>query len=231
MFCKALHCAVNALLFEESVFLRSYIKQKVKWQNYLLTKPQHLFWNIVLSWKWVLLTNRSYRCFPHQDLHFYSVSLWDWNGSLVYIIMQYLTFNISTATFHFNSICIIEEYQANRWFFWSSPQTWWLEHTLLVVGEVHTLRQMILHQPKTACPHLQMSEGHLNPPAIRNSKVKSEQCQLWSRACLWCLFILFLNHRCCTPVCPGHQEMKSIEIFPCEKKKSWNDPFLFFFIF
>lgn len=84
-----------------------------------------------------------------------------------------------------NSISVIKKYQANRWCFWSSPQTWWLEHTLLVVWEVHTHSQMMLRQPKPTCYHPQMSEGHLNLPAIWNSNVKSQQCQLWSRACLW----------------------------------------------
>lgn len=133
-----------------------------------------------------------------------------WQPSVHHYVMSYFQ--------HLNSIAIIKKYQANRWWFWSSPQTWWLEHTLLVAGEVHTLLQMMSHQPKTTCPHLWMSEGHLNPPAMTNSEVKSEQCQLSGRACLWGLFILFLNHRCSTPLCPEHQQVRSIWIFPCKKK-------------
>lgn len=129
---------------------------------------------------------------------------------------------------HPNSIPGIKKYQSNRWCFWSSPQTWWLEHTRLVAGDVHTLHQMMLHQPKTTCPHLQMSEGHLNPPAITNPEVK--QCQLWSRDCLWCLFILFFSHRCSNSVCPEHQKVRPIRIFPCEKKY-WKKIHSFFLYF
>lgn len=86
---------------------------------------------------------------------------------------------------------------------------------------MHIHRQMMLHQPKTTPPHLQMSEGHLNPPAITNSKVKSEECQLWSKACLDTLPLYVLSTR----------KWDQDEYFHVKKKKSWKDPFLFFFLF